>query len=164
MATDLFAVLDGAAISAVPFVVVEMACKPRGKGDPDVRIVFPKGGGRPFPQTYKTAEDRDYEDAIAWKAKAAMRGRKMIAAGCPVAVRMFIIVPIAKSWPRRDRDAAVAGTMFPTGRPDHDNYSKSICDALTGIVWADDSQICRSLIVKEYGENPGIIVEVYLLP
>lgn len=165
MATDLFAVLDGAAASAaVPFVVVEMAGNPRGKGDPDTRVAYTKGSRKPFVLTYKATEDRVYEDAIGVRAKIAMRGLKLIPAGCPVAIRLFIMVPIPKSWPRRDRDAAVVGIMFPTGRPDHDNYSKSICDALTGIVWEDDSQICRSLIVKEYAECPGIIAEVYLLP
>lgn len=162
--SDLFAVLDGGATSALPFCVVELACTPRGKGDPDTRVIVPKGGGRPFVTVYKEAKDVAYEKAIAWKAKAAMRGRALLPAGTPVAIRLFVMVPVPKSWLRRDRDAALVGTLFPTSRPDHDNYSKSVCDALTGIVWADDSQVCRSLIVKEYADAPGIICEVFTLP
>jgi Holliday junction resolvase RusA-like endonuclease len=163
MSGDLFSVLDGGATAALPFCVVELACVPRGKGDPDTRVVIPKHG-RPFATVYKNPKDVAYERAIAWKAKATMRGRKLLVAGTPIAIRLFVMVPIAKSWPKRDRDAALVGTLFPTSRPDHDNYSKSVCDALSGIVWADDAQVCRSLIVKEYAEVPGIICEVFTLP
>lgn len=160
---DLFAVLDNGGAPASPFVVVEVPCDPRGKGRPRSRVVVPKFK-RPFVHVYPDPADVAYEKVIAWRAKAAMRGKQPIPAGQPVAVRIFVLVPIPKSWPKRDRDAAVVGTMFPTSKPDQDNYAKSVCDAFNGIVWADDSQICRSLVVKEYGESPGLLVEVYLLP
>lgn len=38
-------------------------------------------------------------------------------------------------------------------KPDVDNLVKQIYDALNGLVWADDKQICRSIEIKHYGER-----------
>lgn len=161
MAADLFAVLDGAATSAAPFVTVVFPGNPRGKGRPRSRIAGK--GPKQFVHVYTDPKTAKFEADLAWIAKGAMKGRQPLAAGVPIAVRMFVMVPIPVSWPKRDRDAALVGTMFPTSKPDSDNYLK-ILDAFNEIVWADDSQICRSLVVKEYGEKPGLIIEVYTLP
>jgi Holliday junction resolvase RusA-like endonuclease len=56
----------------------------------------------------------------------------------------------------------LVGKRWPTVKPDDDNYCKAL-DALNGVVWDDDCQRCRTLIVKEYAENPGLIVEVFKL-
>ncbi len=162
MPGDLFAVLDGDANeTASPFVTVEMACLPRGKGRPRGTIIKPRNGPA-FISFYTDAETRQYETALSWRAKAAMRG-KPIATG-PLAVRVFAMMPVPKSWPAKDRDAVLAGTKFPTGLPDVDNIFKSIADSFNKIVYEDDKQIVRVLIVKEFAENPGLIVEVYTLP
>lgn len=173
MPTDLFAVLDGAAANAAPFVVITMPGKPRGKGDQDQRIIIPRPGtkswanGRrqPFAVRYLDKATEAYMGELAQHAKNAMRraGKSPIPLGTPIAIRLFAIFPVPKSWSNRDRDAALAGTIFPTGKPDNDNIAKQ-ADAFKGIVWDDDAQVCRTLIVKEYGEKPGIIIEVYLLP
>lgn len=41
---------------------------------------------------------------------------------------------------------------FPTGRPDCLKLTRAVEDALTGVVWADDSQIVDEAIFKRYGE------------
>jgi Holliday junction resolvase RusA-like endonuclease len=38
----------------------------------------------------------------------------------------------------------------PAVRPDIDNYAKAVMDALNGIVWMDDSQVCVIEAVKIY--------------
>ena len=161
MAADLFAVLDGGAVPAAPLVRVELPGPPRGKGRPRFRIVTPRFKPQ-FVQVYTPPETVEYERALAWKAKAAMRGREPFEG--PLAVRMFAMMPIAPSWPQREKDAAVAGIKIPQGKPDIDNIAKAGLDALNGIVWRDDTQIARALIVKEYGESPGVIIEVFALP
>jgi Holliday junction resolvase RusA-like endonuclease len=37
-----------------------------------------------------------------------------------------------------------------TTRPDADNIAKSICDALNGIAWRDDSAVCNLAVQKRY--------------
>lgn len=47
--------------------------------------------------------------------------------------------------------------------PDEDNLKKNIYDAMQGIVYVNDSQICGSSYFKGYGTKPGIYVLVYRL-
>ena len=49
------------------------------------------------------------------------------------------------------------------GKPDVDNLLKSTADALTGILWTDDSQICAGEIEKWIAagdEQPHVVVTV----
>jgi Holliday junction resolvase RusA-like endonuclease len=54
----------------------------------------------------------------------------------------------------------------PTGKPDRDNLEKALLDALTGLLWIDDAQVCAGEPRKRYtapGESPGAVVVVELL-
>ena len=42
--------------------------------------------------------------------------------------------------------------QFMMQKPDDDKLTRAIADALTGVVWRDDSQICRRLISKSWGD------------
>lgn len=145
--------------------MISLAGAPRGKQAHKSRWVPPnpsKGRFKGFIHNYLPKETEKYQQAMAKAAQRAMGNKPVIPAGVPFGMRLFIMVPVPKSWPKRDRDAALAGTIFPTVKPDDDNVSKAL-DALNGVVWADDCQRCRSLLWKEYAENPGIIIEVYKL-
>ena len=54
------------------------------------------------------------------------------------------------------------GRVLPTMKPDCDNISKIVCDAITqsGIVWFDDSQVVILLVMKEYAEIPRVEVAI----
>lgn len=43
-------------------------------------------------------------------------------------------------------------------RPDIDNLTKSILDALNGICWRDDSQIVMLRATKNYAPDPGVFI------
>ena len=45
-------------------------------------------------------------------------------------------------------------------RGDVDNYFKTL-DVLNGIIWKDDDQLVEAVMRKEFGETPGISLEVY---
>lgn len=134
---------------------------PRGKGRPRARIAYTRDR-KPYVHVYTDSDTEKYETAVAWQAKAAMKGREPFDG--PLAMRVFAMMPIPKSWPRRDRDAALAGTIFHMSTPDGDNIFKAVADALNKIAYDDDKQIVRHLVVKEYAERPGLIVELYRLP
>lgn len=114
-----------------------------------------------FINFYTDAETAAYEKAIAWKAAAAMRGKPPETG--PLAARVYAMMPIPKSWPNRDKEAALAGIKFPMSASDCDNIAKSIFDGCNGIIYADDKQIVQMLVHKEYAENPGIIAEFFKL-
>lgn len=59
----------------------------------------------------------------------------------------------------------VAGRVVPdalgaTRKPDASNILKGVEDALTGIVWRDDSQVVRVSVCKEIGEHAAVYVRV----
>lgn len=159
---DLFSVVEAknGAIPA-PFVVVEIPCIPHGKGRPRGRIVKPRGGPA-FVSFYTDADTVEFENLLRGYARRAMAGKYKLDG--PLAIRMFFIMPIPKSWPQRDKDAAVAGTKYHLNTPDVDNLKKSVLDAFNSIVWFDDKQIVKALACKEYGESTGVIAEIYQLP
>jgi Holliday junction resolvase RusA-like endonuclease len=49
---------------------------------------------------------------------------------------------------------------YPTVKSDLDNYIKSLCDALNGIAFVDDSQIIEINASKKYGPVGGIFVDI----
>jgi Holliday junction resolvase RusA-like endonuclease len=56
----------------------------------------------------------------------------------------------------------------PTTRPDIDNFLKLACDALNGLIWCDDSQVCIALAEKAYCRDsiqaPGYSIVVRRVP
>ena len=74
-------------------------------------------------------------------------------------VRIYRSVP--KSWNKKKRDAALAGVIQPTTKPDVSNVVKGIEDALNGIWYKDDSQIVHEYSMKQYAREPGVIVKMW---
>lgn len=56
------------------------------------------------------------------------------------------------------RDGAPA---HPTTKPDATKLFRAAEDALTGVVWLDDSQIVDQHVKKVYGDRPGLELAVY---
>jgi Holliday junction resolvase RusA-like endonuclease len=53
-----------------------------------------------------------------------------------------------------------AAPAWPTVRPDVLKLARAVEDALTGLVWRDDSQIVVELLTKQYGEQASCEVLV----
>ena len=54
----------------------------------------------------------------------------------------------------------LSGQIRHTKRPDIDNISKIVMDALNGIAWHDDSQVISILARKQYAEEAGVDVVI----
>lgn len=92
-----------------------------------------------FATMYMSAEGKALKEDYQWQAKSQWKG-KLITGDIDLRVELFF-------GDKRVRDI--------------DNYNKLILDALTGIVWEDDSQIQSLLIVKNYDKkNPRIVLQV----
>jgi Holliday junction resolvase RusA-like endonuclease len=78
-----------------------------------------------------------------------------------VTLMMVAFIPIPASWPKQKRACAAAGLLLPTSRPDLDNYEKVVTDALNGVCYEDDSQICDVIKSKRYSTNPRVHVSVH---
>lgn len=99
-----------------------------------------------------------YEQQIRLYAITAMRGKKILTGAVRLSVSAFFGIP--KSWNLTQKAKAMSGALRHTKKPDGDNVLKSVKDAMNGIVYADDSQIDDSRIIKRYGiPRTEIIVE-----
>jgi Holliday junction resolvase RusA-like endonuclease len=139
------------------FVCFELAGKPGHKARHRSRIVFPKGSKKAFIHNYPDPDTEAYEKILA-EVAALFMGSKA-PTDRPVALLVHSFRPIPQSWSNRDKEAALAGAILPTPRPDWDNYGK-ITDALNKIVWDDDSQVCDGRVIKRYSERPALRIEV----
>lgn len=123
--------------------------EPQGKGRPRF------GNGR----TYTPAKTIEYERRIARKAAEAMRHFPHDLTTLPVRVRIDVYKGVAKSWTKAKRARALDGQEVP-GKPDLDNVAKAVLDALNAVVYADDVQVVRLLVTKQYSMEPRLVVTV----
>lgn len=129
-----------------------IAGDPVAKGRPRVTV----RNGRAWAYTPRKTEVA--EKAIRALAQIEMRGKKPVEG--PVCLTYTATLPIPKSWPKKKRAAAIAGSVLPTTKPDLDNAIKLLADSLIGVAYAGDQQIVAMVAFKRYGERPGIDVEV----
>ena len=50
---------------------------------------------------------------------------------------------------------------YPTSKPDSTKILRAVEDALTGVIWRDDSQIVRHCVSKDFGEQECLIIRVH---
>lgn len=68
-----------------------------------------------------------------------------------VKVSMIFSFPVRASWSKNKR-LALKGKGHII-RPDLDNLEKTVLDALNGIAWKDDSQVCDVVKVKKWANE-----------
>lgn len=82
---------------------------------------------------------------------------------CPLSVRFDFIVTRPQSHYRSGKNEHLlkdGAPQFPTSKPDVLKLSRGVEDALTAIIWKDDSQIVTERITKRYGTTPGVNIEI----
>lgn len=73
-------------------------------------------------------------------------------------ITVFFRIP--KSFSKVKREKALNGLIRPDVKPDWDNISKNICDALNGIAYPDDKAIVTGKVEKYYAECDYAKVEI----
>lgn len=73
-------------------------------------------------------------------------------------IKAFLPIPVSK--PKKWQEQAKEGKIKPTVKPDTDNITKNIKDALNGLAFADDRQIVIEHIEKWYGEKPRVEIKI----
>ncbi len=102
--------------------------EPVAKGRPRLG----KYGGVFTPQATKT-----FEAMVGYQARAQHKALPL-EGPLKLILRFYLKPPVRKT------------REHPSGRPDIDNYLKAILDALNGIVWIDDAQVCQIKAIKIY--------------
>lgn len=99
-----------------------------------------------------------WKNAVAWSAKAGMGGQAP--SDLPIELTIDFVLPVPNSregqlWPLEQR----------TG--DLDKLVRAVLDAMTAIVYKDDSQVVRMLAMKRYSSPTrltGVIISVFEIP
>lgn len=119
--------------------------------------IIPVAKGRPRftrdGRCYTPQKTRDYEKAIAEFAAPLF----VSPLDGPIKLTIEFYLPRPKALKKPE------GRIRHTKRPDLDNLIKAIKDALNGLAWHDDSQVCETISKKYYapvGHSPGIAFSV----
>ena len=131
--------------------------------------------GRPAPQGSKSylGKGRFKEQSphvAAWRNDvrnaAVNRCGEALIAG-PVMTQIAFLMLRPKNHyvsSNRDRPLRADAPFWHTSTPDRDKLERATNDALTGVIWIDDSQVAATLSQKFYvGEHEGAIIRVYSL-
>lgn len=121
---------------------------------------------RSGPKAYATNYTPSKHPVNGFKAAIMFEARKWCDRPLPygpIEIRLRFRFPLPTSAKAADRRAIEAGKMLPYVaklRNDGDNLEKAAWDALTGILYADDGQICRWSGERVYAKEPGVDVWV----
>lgn len=121
--------------------------KPTGKGRPR----FNRKTGR----TYTPKGTADYERVVK---KAYLSASSGVCLNGPIRAKITACYSIPMSWSNKKMEAALAGHILPTVKPDLDNVAKAVLDALNGIAYDDDSAVVQLIICKSYAYPPCVVV------
>jgi Holliday junction resolvase RusA-like endonuclease len=78
----------------------------------------------------------------------------------PIMLKVWAYFPIPRGTSKRTRELMESGSIRRDKRPDYDNLAKAISDALNGVAYDDDGQICSAWIEKLYSERPRLEIEL----
>ncbi len=119
--------------------------------------------GLPIPQGSTRAWVKNGKPIITSTAKGLSSWRRLVADVAqrfaptslwegPVEIDLHFGLPKPKSAPKKRR-------IWPDKRPDLDKLTRAVLDALTYVVFSDDSQVVSITATKDYGA-PGVAVEI----
>lgn len=130
----------------------------------EIKLVIygePIAQGRPrfaragkFVHAYDPEKSQNYKQLVRLWATNQLKkidGFKMFNNALCVGVDFYVGIPT--SWSKKKRMEAACGLIRPVKKPDVDNLYKAVTDALTGLVWVDDSIITDVKIRKRYTAN-----------
>lgn len=108
-------------------------------------------------RTYQPKNNTDWKSYIRLSASEQLPEKWQSLDG-PLELNVRFIFPPLRSFPKKTLQAIAAGNhVYKSTKPDLcDNLLKGLCDALTGICWRDDSQICKVNSCKYFGLDPMI--------
>jgi Holliday junction resolvase RusA-like endonuclease len=128
---------------------VKISINIKAVGKASVRVT--KFGSHMPPKT------RDFMDTIAWEFKKQFRGHQIILSPIKLTVTSTFEPP--PSYSKKKRQSLLDG-KFHTVKPDGSNILKAVEDGLNNIAYKDDSQICDTRSIKQYGLKNNVTIEI----
>ena len=112
------------------------------------------GGGKNTPR-FTPKRQRTYKGVIADYAHQAHGEQPLF--DCPCELKIVAYYQWPKSWSANKR-AKSGGWKYT--KPDADNITKIVKDAMNGIVYTDDARVVSQHCWKKFADKPCLMVEV----
>jgi len=145
-----------------PVQPIEFFASGEPKGQPRARAFAMKRGDKTLVRMYDPAT------AEGWKNQIATAARPFILATPPlgpVSLCLYFNFPRPKSHFRSNGPLRPNAPNWHTSKPDIDNCTKAVMDALKTLgFFKDDSQVCEKQVTKVYFANPGCSVSIDYMP
>jgi len=119
--------------------------------------------GKYVAQAHAVPQKHPVHDWRAWIKRAAI-DRSITPYSGPVRVDLMFIFPRPKYMLAKKYQT---GRIYHVHKFDRDNLDKAVLDALKGIAYLDDCQVCDGWIKKRYcalnGDYPGVYITLSFL-
>lgn len=108
--------------------------------------------------------DTNEKNLKPWRAAVASageeaRGEEPLLLGA-VKLRVCFAYPRPKSHYRTNGEVKPNAPLYKTSKPDLDKLQRAVGDALTGVVFRDDSQVANWSVIKVYADSAFTDIEV----
>lgn len=120
-------------------------------------IPQPKGSTKSFVvkgraiTTSANAKVKPWQEIVAYAAQTH-RPPQIWVGGIRIRLHFYFLRPKSVSAKKRPHH---------TVKPDVDKITRGVLDSLTGVIWADDSQVCSMTVCKSYGDSPSVEVQIW---
>lgn len=104
------------------------------------------------------SNNKDWRTALGVYAQQARGDQPLYDEPLTLTVNFFM--PRPKNHFRTNGELKPNAPIFHSSRPDATKLLRCLEDALTNILWKDDSQIVIQSVIKRYGNEPGARVWV----
>lgn len=125
----------------IEFVIAGM---PKPKSNQKVIAKRPDGSWKVMNDTSTRAAENDFAGQSAAHAPRTPWE-------CPLRLEVMYVFPVPWSWPDWQKIAGLKGEYRHVSAPDLENCSKLIKDAMQGLFYKNDSQVCEESVKKRYG-------------
>lgn len=105
-------------------------------------------------RTYTPRKTQEYEDLVRISYRAVSK-QKLEGA---ISATIYGYFEPPRSISKKQREQMLKGDISYIKKIDSDNLAKSILDALNGVAYDDDAQVCLLIVQKLYAETARVEV------
>ena len=106
---------------------------------------------------YTPTKTSTFEEKVKWAFKSKYNVETELSTK-PFKAKIIAVFEPAKSLSKKKKEELLYREY--TKKPDADNIAKIILDSLNGLAYKDDNQVAKLLVLKQYGDENRIIVEL----
>lgn len=107
---------------------------------------------------YTPTRTSSFEEKVQWAFKSKYNIQSEPSTK-PFKAKIIAVFKPAESLSKKKKEELLFKINY-TKKPDADNIAKTVLDSLNGLVYKDDSQVTALLVLKDYGIENKVIVEL----